>query len=64
VRISKKVVLYSLAIIIALLLTYDFGLYGLQLALLIGFLVFLMIVLMVVFMRQLNEKRLKDEDHK
>lgn len=61
---AKKVVLYGFAILIALLLSFDIGLKGVELALLIGFLVLLMVLFMVVFMKQIKEKERLEERNK
>lgn len=61
---SKKVVLYAFAILIALVLTFDIGLDGIETALLIGFLLILMVLFMVVFMKQLKANELLEEEKK
>jgi len=62
--ISKKVVLYSFAIVIALLLSFDIGLNTVEIAFLIGFLVLMMILFMVVFMQQIKENERLEEAKK
>jgi Ca2+/Na+ antiporter len=62
--ISKKVVLYSFAIVIALLMSFNIGLSTIELVFLIGFLVLLMVLFMIVFLKQEKENAEKEEKQK